>query len=292
MSLRLISASRLDGETFLGLLGQSLQQAALPICRAPFHQQQHRPPELYNKALQGCSEDILLFCHDNLALPPEPLEPLLRPQLERFAIAGLCGNSRDQGHLSWHWRPNAKDFDFPYLRGAITTLSASSKRKDVFGISNAPVELIDGVLIAVQRQLLLDHGVGFDPRFHFHCYDLDLCRTARRQGLSIGVIRLDCIHASGGDYGSAAWQEEAERFCEKWKQPFLDPNSNTNNVSELPTGDQKPPPAAFQQGRIAYRAGRYAEAETAFAQAVTQAPDHLWSWLQWANHQRCPATVR
>ena len=289
MSLRLISASRLDDAAFpaQSLLGQSLQHPAHADLPRTIHTCNSTGlPELYNQALQICSEEILLFCHDDLALPPVPLEPLLRPQLDRFAIAGLCGNSRDQGHLSWHWRPNGKGWDFPYLRGAISSIAGSYKRKDVWGTSNTPVQLIDGVLIAVQRQQLLDHGVGFDPRFRFHFYDLDLCRNARRQGLSIGVIRLDCIHASCGDYGSAAWRQEAERFCEKWQQPFCAPNSNTNTASAPPTVDQCQQPVAFQQGRIAYRAGRYADAETAFSQAVTQVPDHLWSWLQWANSQR------
>ena len=289
MTLRLISASRLDQAAFAeqSLLGQSLQHPAhadlprtIQTCNST------GLPELYNQALHNCSEDILLFCHDDLALPSEPLEPLVRPQLERFAIAGLCGNTRDQGHLSWHWRPNGEGWDFPYLRGAISTLADSTKRRDVFGTNNSPVQLIDGVLIAVQRQQLLDHGVGFDSRFQFHFYDLDLCRTARRQGLTIGVIRLDCIHASGGDYGSAAWREEAERFCQKWQQPFPQPNSKADKASTSPTGARKQAPAAFQQGRIAYRAGRYVEAEAAFAQAVNQEPDHLWSWLQWANSQR------
>ena len=289
MTLRLISASRLDQAAFTAqsLLSQSLQHPAHTGLPRTIHTGNRTGlPELYNQALQNCSEDILLFCHDDLALPAEPLEPLLRPQLERFAIAGLCGNSRDQNHLTWHCRPNGKGWDFPYLRGAITTGSASSQRKDVFGTTNTPVQLIDGVLIAVQRKELLDRGVGFDQRFRFHFYDLDLCRTARRHGLSIGVIRLDCIHASGGHYGSAAWRQEAERFCQKWQQPFSEPTCNTASASAAPTRDRKQEPAAFQQGRIAYRAGRYAEAEAAFAQAVNQAPDHLWSWLQWANSQR------
>ena len=289
MTLRLISASRLNQAAFAArsLLGQSLQHPAHADLHRTIHIDNRTGlPELYNQALRNCNEDILLFCHDDLALPSEPLEPLLRPQLERFAIAGLCGNTRDQGHLSWHWRRNGEGWDFPYLRGAISTLADSTKRRDVFGTTNTPVQLIDGVLIAVQRQQLLDHGVGFDPRFQFHFYDLDLCRTARRQGLTIGVIRLDCIHASGGDYGSSAWREEAERFCQKWEQPFPQPNSNAGKGSTSPTGARKQAPAAFQQGRIAYRAGRYGEAETAFAQAVSQAPEHLWSWLQWANSQR------
>ena len=289
MTLRLISASHLDQAAFAArsLLGQSLQHPAHSNLPRTIHTGIRTGlPELYNQALRNCSEDILLFCHDDLALPPEVLEPLLQLHMDRFAIAGLYGNTRDQGHLSWHRRPNGEGWDFPYLRGAISTRSEGTKRRDVFGITNTPVQLIDGVLIAVQRQQLLDHGVGFDPRFHFHFYDLDLCRTARRQGLSIGVIRLDCIHASRGEYGSAAWREEAECYCQKWQLPFVNPKSETNKISELPTGIQKPPPAAFEQGRIAYRAGRYLEAEAAFAQAVNQAPDHLLSWLQWANSQR------
>ena len=73
---------------------------------------------------------------------------------------------------------------------------------------------------------------------------------------------------------------------QKWQQPFPQPNSNAGKASTSPTGAHKQAPAAFQQGRIAYRAGRYVEAEAAFAQAVNQEPDHLWSWLQWANSQR------
>ena len=289
MTLRLISASRLDEASFAerSLLGQSIQHrvhARLP--RTIHTSNSIGLPELYNQALHSCNEDILLFCHDDLALPSEPLAPLLHAQLERFAIAGLCGNSRDEGHLSWHWRPNGMGWDFPYLRGAITTITASTRRKDVFGIGNTPVQLIDGVLIAVNRRQLLDHGVEFDPRFNFHFYDLDLCRNARRQGLSIGVIQLDCIHASGGHYGSAAWREEAERFCQKWQQPLTAPNSQSSWPPSASNGSHNQAPAAFQEGRIAYRSGRYAEAEAAFAQAVHQAPDHLWSWLQWANSQR------
>ena len=185
------------------------------------------------------------------------------------------GNTRDQGHLSWHRRPNGEGWDFPYLRGAISTRSEGTKRRDVFGITNTPVQLIDGVLIAVQRQQLLDHGVGFDPRFHFHFYDLDLCRTARRQGLTIGVIRLDCIHASGGDYGSAAWREEADATARR-QLPFVSPRARPTGA-ELPTGIQKAP--ARLSRAASPTAPPHLEAEAAFAQAVNQ---NLitWSWLQ------------
>ena len=287
MSLRLISASRLDAQAFAAesLLGQSLQHPAHADLPRTIHTCNTRGlPELYNEALGNCSEEILLFCHDDLALPPELLEPVLAPQLAPFAIAGLAGNSRDCNHLAWHLRPNGGGWDYPYLRGAISTGHLNSHRKDVFGLTNTPVQLIDGVLIAVRRQQLVDHGVGFDPCFRFHFYDFDLCRSARNQGLSIGVVRLDCIHASGGDFGSATWREEAARFCEKWQQPFLDPTSQADSSPALPQNEQAP--AAFLQGRIAYRNGRYAEAERAFTQAIRQAPAHRWSWLQLANSQR------
>ena len=74
MSLRLISASRLDDAAFKAqsLLGQSLQHPAHADLPRTIHTNNSAGlPELYNQALHTCSEEILLFCHDDLALPPE-----------------------------------------------------------------------------------------------------------------------------------------------------------------------------------------------------------------------------
>ena len=155
--------------------------------------------------------------------------------------------------------------------------------KDVYGICDAAVSLIDGAWIALRPARLLETDVHFDERFQFHFYDLDLCRRAREQNLSIGVVPLPCVHGSGGGFGSKAWQREARIFCQKWQQPA--PREQLQLSTTAADNDMKPC-AAFNQGRLAYRAGRYEAAISAFEHAVKEHPQHGWSWLQLANSQR------
>ena len=292
MSIRVVAATRLSTSAFWeqSLLGRSLRHPAhADLQRTIIYGNSLGLPLLYNQALASSDEEILLFCHDDLSLPPVPLAPTLTRGLARFDILGLAGNSRDAHHLAWHLHPDQLGWDFPYLRGEMRHGDPQAPAKDVYGICDSPVSLIDAVWIATRRARLLEANVRFDERFQFHFYDLDFCRTAREQGLSIGVVRLPCVHGSGGAYGSAAWREEALPFCRKWNHPNLDPVLDCNRTPlctpesavALDAG-----PVAFQQGRLAYRAGRYGEAIAAFERAVRDCPQHAWSWLQLANSQR------
>jgi GT2 family glycosyltransferase len=51
-----------------------------------------------------------------------------------------------------------------------------------FGASPADCELLDGVFLAARRSTLVAQGVCFDPQFDFRFYDMDLCRSARKEG--------------------------------------------------------------------------------------------------------------
>lgn len=286
MSIRVVTATRLPPAEFWEhtLLGRSLREpahAGLELTLIASNSQ--GLPALYNQALATAGEDVLIFCHDDLSLPPQPLEPTLERGLARFDILGLAGNSRDQQHLAWHLHPNNLGWDFPYLRGEMRHGTPDTPVKAVYGLCHTPVSLIDGAWIAVRPARLLEADVRFDERFQFHFYDLDLCRRARERGLSIGVVPLPCVHGSGGGFGSMAWQREAQHFCQKWKQP-----APLERLPPKPTpadSDVKPS-AAFEQGRLAYRAGRYKEAIVAFERDVRERPQHGWSWLQLANSQR------
>lgn len=286
MKIRVVSATRLSASAFWeqSLLGRSLRDPAhAEVQHTIISNNRQGLPALYNQGLTSATDDVLIFCHDDLSLPPQPLEPTLHRGLARFDILGLAGNSRDQQHLAWHLHPDQLGWDFPYLRGEIRHGTPDAPAKDVYGLCNTPVSLIDGAWIALRPARLLEADVHFDERFRFHFYDLDLCRRARERGLSIGVVPLPCMHGSGGGFGSEAWQREARHFCQKWKQPAplepLPPRPTSVDVHVEPS-------AAFQQGRLAYRAGRYKEAIAAFERAVRERPQHGWSWLQLANSQR------
>jgi hypothetical protein len=223
MTLRLIGATRLNKSAFHTetFLGQSLQHPVHnDLLKSLVFENRRGLPEVYNAALIQHQEDLLLFCHDDLALPPSPLEPIIKQSLTDFDIVGLAGNRRDQGHVAWHVRPDGLGWDYPYLRGESISGSIESSTKNVRGLCDVPVALIDGAFIAIQRNRFLEQGVRFDEQFQFHFYDLDLCRQARESELRLGIVRLDCIHQSGGSFGHSAWIEQAKLYCAKWNIPY------------------------------------------------------------------------
>jgi len=289
--LRLISATRQDANAFHRetLLGQSLKHPAhCELLLNVAFENRRGLPEVYNTALLQHQEELLLFCHDDLALPPTPLEPLIQQCLRHFDIVGLAGNRRDQGHVAWHVRPDGLGWDYPYLRGQSISGSTTNPTKNVRGLCDVPVALIDGAFIAVQRNRLLEQGVRFDEQFRFHFYDLDLCRQARKHELRLGVIRLDCLHQSGGAFGHPAWIDQAKLYCTKWNIPYphkaiacFQTATNPQIIDAAPSG-----PPAFEEGRKAYRNREWSSAQRWFEEALTIEPDHPWSWLQKANCQR------
>jgi len=46
-------------------------------------------------------------------------------------------------------------------------------------------------------------NLGFDERFGFHFYDLDLCRQAEQRGIRTGTWPISVVHESGGNFGRA-----------------------------------------------------------------------------------------
>ena len=85
-----------------------------------------------------------------------------------------------------------------------------------FGPIVGECELLDGVLLAARASGLRQAGVRFDPRFRFHFYDLDFCRTARAAGLHLGTWPIALTHRSSGNPYSDEWNAALELYREKW----------------------------------------------------------------------------
>jgi GT2 family glycosyltransferase len=75
----------------------------------------------------------------------------------------------------------------------------------------------------VRTAALKSKNVRFDPRFKFHCYDIDLCRTALQQGLRIGTWPIAVTHDSGGNFGSESFRQAARAYLDKWATPAAAP---------------------------------------------------------------------
>jgi hypothetical protein len=60
--------------------------------------------------------------------------------------------------------------------------------------------------------------VCFDPRFKFHFYDLDFCRSCEQAGLRMGTWPIALMHGSAGSFATPAWQCAYELYLAKWKE--------------------------------------------------------------------------
>ena len=218
---QLVSATRLEEAAFWSdtLLGRSLGQPQHRQLVARISFANRQPLAMaYNAAIEAApAKAVLVFCHDDLDLGPEPLVPQLEAALLRFDLVGVAGNQRHQsGQLAWWLDPRSGGWDQPYLSGALYHGAPGAGQLAVYGPVPMPVQSLDGVFLAARADTLWRSGLRFDPRFGFHYYDLDFCRSARRAGLNLGTWPLPLLHAKGRDASGLAWSAMQRAYLRKW----------------------------------------------------------------------------
>ncbi len=177
-------------------------------------------PEIYNERLSATDAgEFLVFVHDDVWLDDYFIAERVMEGLAKYDVLGLAGNRRRLPR-----QPTWAFVDETFAWDAIENLSGSVAHGDKpFGQINAfgpvPVEceLLDGVFLAARKSALLANHVRFDPRFDFHFYDVDFCRTARARGLRLATWPICLTHQSlGATFGSEAWKASYLRYLDKW----------------------------------------------------------------------------
>ena len=276
--VQLVSATRLEEAAFWSdtLLGRSLGQPQHRQLLARIHFANRQPLAVaYNAAIEAApAKAVLLFCHDDLDLGPEPLAPQLEAGLLRFDLVGVAGNQRQQsGQLAWWLDPRSGSWDHPFLSGALRQGVPESSHLDVYGPVPMPVQSLDGVFLAARAETLWRSGLRFDPRFAFHYYDLDFCRSARRAGLSLGTWPLPLLHAHGRDASGLAWSEQQRAYLRKWGEECDGKErSQAGDVSEGSEGSEGIAGIAGIDGNKGSESGEGSEAITNAAGASSSRP--------------------
>ena len=90
------------------------------------------------------------------------------------------------------------------------------RQLSVYGKPGQEVKLLDGVFLAARSEVLAEKELQFDPRFDFHFYDMDFCRTARERGLKLGTWPIALTHQSGGSPSQGPWLEAYKIYLAKW----------------------------------------------------------------------------
>ncbi len=177
-------------------------------------------PDIYNERIQTKNDcDLLVFVHDDVWIEDLFFSQRVKQGLAAYDIIGVAGNRR-RIPLQPAWcfvdskmSPDKRE----NLSGTI------AHGHDPFGIPifSGPVpaecELLDGVFLAARKSALLLSNTCFDPAFNFHFYDLDFCRTARKNQLRLGTWPISLTHQSPGLFNSDAWREKYQRYLDKWK---------------------------------------------------------------------------
>ncbi len=175
-------------------------------------------PEIYNQCLDTGGDAIVVFIHDDVWIDDYHFCDRVIAGLQCFDVIGVAGNrNKSAGQTSWIFLKNTQVFDKnENLSGAVAHGNGPFGEVSSYGATPASCELLDGVLLAASKPVLLSAGVKFDPLFNFHFYDLDFCRTARQQQLRLGTYPICITHESDGATFSAPWQQQRELYQQKW----------------------------------------------------------------------------
>jgi len=223
VSLWFVSATRDTREGFdrNAPLSRSLARAATlsPFVLAVAYANARPLPEVFNRAIDAAgADDTLVFVHDDVWIDDWQVATRVADALAAYDVVGVAGNRRRMPRQEgWVLAGGTRQRDADYLSGAVVHGAPGAGEAAPFGPAPAEVKLLDGVFLAARAQVLKDAGARFDPRFAFHFYDTDFCRTCEKAGLRMGTWPIALTHASaGGGWTSPGWDEAYRAYLAKW----------------------------------------------------------------------------
>jgi GT2 family glycosyltransferase len=175
--------------------------------------------EIYHQRIKSTGRhDILVFIHDDVWIDNFHLGNHLLHGSEKYNIIGVAGNLRRvPNQPSWAFIDDNFTWDEKKnLSGAVAHGTGPFGPVSFYGKVPATCELLDGVFLSARRSKLKLSSVYFDPLFKFHFYDLDFCRTARQNQLTLGTWPIAITHQSGGSFNSVEWKNMYANYRRKW----------------------------------------------------------------------------
>ena len=183
--------------------------------------------EGYNRGCARALGETVIFTHDDVEILPADFGARLRRRLDACDILGIAGASRATGPV-WLYAGH------PHLHGCVIYPERSGYNVTVYS-QVAPLaagmQVMDGVFLAMRRQVAL--AVGWDATTcdGFHGYDVDFSLRAAQRGFRLAVASdLGVVHHSLGDFG-AAWRAAAIRLAERHPELRGERGSETGFLS-------------------------------------------------------------
>lgn len=221
--IEIVSATRMSEDDFykksaLGISLRRLSWDSRLVARVAFENRLGLP-DVFNARIQALgSNEILVFVHDDVWIDDYFIADRVTDGLRTYDVIGVAGNRRRiENQPGWAFIDNKSTWDSETnLSGSIAHGEYPFSAVSVFGTTPADCELLDGAFLAARKSTLLSNDVLFDPRFDFHLYDMDFCRSARKKFLRLGTWPICLTHQSVGAFGTPVWIENYLRYQKKW----------------------------------------------------------------------------
>ena len=171
--------------------------------------------ELYNRALKETTNDIVVFCHDDIIFETKNWGNKLLRVIKKnpeFGIVGIAGSREVPVSGQWWENPSHMYGQVYHKHEGKRWLSKYSDKKIGF-IDNTVI--VDGLFFVVDKEKI---KCEFDEKVEgFHFYEIDFCFRNYLEGVKIGVTSdIDVTHLSIGQTNEK-WEENRKIFAEKYK---------------------------------------------------------------------------
>ena len=176
--------------------------------------------EGYNRGIAQSRGELIVLSHDDIEIVTPDFAERLERHLAQFDLIGVAGTTR---LVTGKWESAGDPYAFvvisapvPDSVGYVTVLRGGGP------LVVPDIQALDGVFMAMRREVAL--SVSFDEVLfdHFHLYDLDFSFRAHLAGFSLAVCRdIVLIHQSIGKFDTV-WNEYRRRFETKHRAHLPD----------------------------------------------------------------------
>lgn len=169
----------------------------------------------YNRGLKQATNDIVVFCHDDITIETKQWGSKLLKQFERHSEYGIIGVAGTKYmSASGQWWENRKKM---YGRVGHTHEGKSwvSNYSEDLGHDIEEAVVVDGVFFAIdKRKLQTEFNENFEG---FHFYDISFCFENYLKGVKIGVITAIRINHKSIGMTNQAWDDNRIKFATTFK---------------------------------------------------------------------------
>jgi tetratricopeptide (TPR) repeat protein len=167
--------------------------------------------EGYTRGTARATGEIVVFTHDDVEILPADFGDRLLRRLGECDLLGIAGATRATGP-AWPFA------GWPYLHGSVIYRDGSGYRVTAYS-RTVPVahgiRVIDGVFLAMKREIAVSIGWDAETCDGFHGYDVDFTLRAAQAGLRLAVASdLGVVHRSYGSF-DASWEATATKLTAK-----------------------------------------------------------------------------